>query len=197
MTFVVSSTELQDYLQFSCSIICSKSGIPVLDSIMFSLEEHLLSSEAMDMKVDLESNEGVFAISAKLLLDLNGILSDEDSQSFYRERIKAERIHKSDFLFDLIIFQKIYRIKNSPQISDGPLHQRRNRNERSRKRIDSLWKGGELRKWYDAYCELFRDRHRRRITKEIHIDAESAEDIFLTVKPQRSLSLLLNLNPEA
>lgn len=84
--------------------------------------------------------------------------------------------------------------KYSPQIPNGPIHQRRNRRERLLAAF--LREGGEIRQRYDAHSELYRDRHRR-LTQEMSIGQETAGNISLAGESQRALSLLSNLNPEA
>lgn len=77
MKFVVSSTDLLSHLQTIGRVISSKNTIPILDSFLFSLDENQLSMTASDgdttlittMQVADSEGKGVFAISAKLLLD--------------------------------------------------------------------------------------------------------------------------------
>ncbi len=77
MKFVVSSTDLLSHLQTIGRVISSKNTIPILDSFLFSLDENQLTMTASDGDTTLITNmqvadaegKGVFAISAKLLLD--------------------------------------------------------------------------------------------------------------------------------
>ncbi|MDP4271057.1 MAG: DNA polymerase III subunit beta, partial [Bacteroidota bacterium] len=77
MRFVVSSTDFLSHLQTIGRVISSKNTIPILDSFLFSLNENQLTITASDgdttlvttMQVADAEGNGVFAISAKLLLD--------------------------------------------------------------------------------------------------------------------------------
>ncbi|MFZ4456787.1 MAG: DNA polymerase III subunit beta [Bacteroidales bacterium] len=77
MKFVVSSTDLLAHLQTIGRVINSKNTIPILDSFLFALKDNHLTLTASDgdttlitsMQVADSEGDGVFAISAKLLLD--------------------------------------------------------------------------------------------------------------------------------
>lgn len=77
MKFVVSSTDLLAHLQTIGRVINSKNTIPILDSFLFSIQENTLTLTASDgdttlitsMQVADSEGDGVFAVSAKMLLD--------------------------------------------------------------------------------------------------------------------------------
>lgn len=77
MKFDVSSTALLSHLQSVGKVISSKNSLPILDSFLFSLEKNKLIITASDSEtrmmtsVDVLNAEGigVFAVSAKMLLD--------------------------------------------------------------------------------------------------------------------------------
>ncbi|MDD4515182.1 DNA polymerase III subunit beta [Massilibacteroides sp.] len=77
MKFDVSSTALLSRLQSISKVIASKNSLPILDSFLFSLDENKLTITASDSETRLVTSvdvingegQGVFAISAKILLD--------------------------------------------------------------------------------------------------------------------------------
>jgi DNA polymerase-3 subunit beta len=77
MKFDVSSTALLSRLQSISKVIASKNAIPILDCILFELQENKLIITASDSdtrmvtSVDVLNTEGsgVFAVTAKILLD--------------------------------------------------------------------------------------------------------------------------------
>lgn len=77
MRFDVSSTALLSRLQAISKVIASKNSLPILDSFLFRLEENLLTVTAADAETRLVTRvdvmnaqgEGLFAVSAKILLD--------------------------------------------------------------------------------------------------------------------------------
>ena len=77
MKFEVSSMTLLSHLQQISKVIASKNSLPILDSFLFDLQGNTLSITASDaetrMVTSLEVNNvegsGVFAVSAKILLD--------------------------------------------------------------------------------------------------------------------------------
>ena len=77
MKFIVSSTSLLSHLQAISRVIGSKSPIPILDCFLFRLDGTRLTVIASDQEttmttaidvIEAEGN-GVFAVSAKILLD--------------------------------------------------------------------------------------------------------------------------------
>lgn len=77
MKFDVSSTALLSRLQSISKVIASKNSLPILDSFLFKLEENKLTITASDSETRLlttvdvmnAEGQGLFAISAKILLD--------------------------------------------------------------------------------------------------------------------------------
>lgn len=77
MKFNVSSTALLSRLQSISKVIASKNSLPILDSFLFNLEGNKLTITASDSETRLVTSvdvisaegEGIFAISAKILLD--------------------------------------------------------------------------------------------------------------------------------
>ncbi|WP_085535057.1 DNA polymerase III subunit beta [Massilibacteroides vaginae] len=77
MKFDVSSTALLSRLQSISKVIASKNSLPILDSFLFNLEGDKLTITASDSETRLLTSvdvmnvegEGLFAISAKILLD--------------------------------------------------------------------------------------------------------------------------------
>lgn len=77
MRFDVSSTALLSHLQSVGKVIASKNSLPILDSFLFSLEGNKLVITASDSETRLITSvdvlnvtgQGVFAVSAKILLD--------------------------------------------------------------------------------------------------------------------------------
>lgn len=77
MRFDVSSTALLSRLQSISKVIASKNSLPILDSFLFELEGTKLTVTASDSETRLETSvevlnaqgSGVFAVSAKILLD--------------------------------------------------------------------------------------------------------------------------------
>ena len=77
MKFDVSSTALLSRLQSISKVIVNKNSLPILDSFLFDLEGNLLTITASDaetrmvtsIKVMNAEGSGLFAVSAKILLD--------------------------------------------------------------------------------------------------------------------------------
>ncbi len=77
MKFVVSSVDLLGHLQNVSRVISSKNTLPILDNVLFKLEENKLELTASDlestfitsMELENASDSGSVAIPAKLLLD--------------------------------------------------------------------------------------------------------------------------------
>ena len=77
MKFDVSSSALLARLQSISKVIASKSTIPILDSFLFQLQDNKLTITASDIETRLVTTvdvinvegEGLFAISAKILLE--------------------------------------------------------------------------------------------------------------------------------
>lgn len=77
MRFDVSSTALLSHLQSISKVIASKNSLPILDSFLFNLEGTTLTMTASDSETRLVtsvevlnvSGQGLFAVSAKILLD--------------------------------------------------------------------------------------------------------------------------------
>lgn len=77
MKFDVSSTALLSRLQSISKVIASKNSLPILDSFLFSLDGNKLTITASDAETRLVTSadvinaegQGLFAISAKILLD--------------------------------------------------------------------------------------------------------------------------------
>lgn len=77
MRFDVSSTALLSHLQSISKVIASKNSLPILDSFLFNLEGTTLTMTASDSETRLVtsvevmnvSGKGLFAVSAKILLD--------------------------------------------------------------------------------------------------------------------------------
>ncbi len=77
MKFDVSSTALLSHLQSVGKVISSKNSLPILDSFLFSLEKNKLIITASDSETRMMTSvdvlnvegKGVFAVSAKMLLD--------------------------------------------------------------------------------------------------------------------------------
>ncbi len=77
MKFDVSSTALLSRLQSISKVIASKNSLPILDSFLFNLEGNKLAITASDAETRLVTSvdvmnaegKGLFAISAKILLD--------------------------------------------------------------------------------------------------------------------------------
>lgn len=99
MKFDVSSTALLSRLQSVSKVIASKNSLPILDSFLFSLEGNKLTITASDSETRLVTSvdvmnaegEGLFAISAKILLDplkelpeqpLNFNINDDNMEVF-------------------------------------------------------------------------------------------------------------------
>lgn len=78
MNFVVSSSHLLGHLQLVSKVVGSKNALPVLDNLLFKIEENSLQVTASDLestlstKLELENveGEGVIAIDAKKILDI-------------------------------------------------------------------------------------------------------------------------------
>ena len=77
MRFDVSSTAMLSRLQSISKVIASKNSLPLLDSLLFSLEGNKLTITASDAETRLVTSvdvmngqgSGLFAVSAKILLD--------------------------------------------------------------------------------------------------------------------------------
>lgn len=77
MKFVVSSVDLLSHLQNISRVISSKNTLPILDNILFKLDDNTLELTASDlestfitsMKIENATDSGSIAIPAKLLLD--------------------------------------------------------------------------------------------------------------------------------
>lgn len=77
MKFVVSSVDLLNHLQNVSRVISSKNTLPILDNVLFKLEDKVLELTASDLEstlitsLELENvtDSGNVAIPAKLLLD--------------------------------------------------------------------------------------------------------------------------------
>lgn len=77
MRFDVSSTALLFHLQSISKVIASKNSLPILDSFLFNLEGTTLTITASDSETRLVTSvevlnvvgQGLFAVSAKILLD--------------------------------------------------------------------------------------------------------------------------------
>ena len=76
MKFVVSSSELLYHLQAVSRVVSSKSTIPILENILFELENGKLTITASDlestmvtsMNLDNTEGDGAIALPAKILL---------------------------------------------------------------------------------------------------------------------------------
>lgn len=77
MRFDVSSTALLSHLQAISKVIASKNSLPILDNFLFDLQGTTLTITASDAETRLVTSvevmnvegEGLFAVSAKILLD--------------------------------------------------------------------------------------------------------------------------------
>lgn len=77
MKFIVSSSELLSSLSSINKVISSKNTLPILDNILFNLENNILTLTASDMETTLSvtlpintvEREGATAVPAKLLID--------------------------------------------------------------------------------------------------------------------------------
>ena len=77
MKFVVSSTLLLSHLQTIGRVINSKNSMAILDNFLFSLDGNMLTITASDQETTMTTTiglieaegKGVFAVSAKILLD--------------------------------------------------------------------------------------------------------------------------------
>lgn len=77
MRFDVSSTALLSHLQAISKVIASKNSLPILDNFLFDLQGNTLTITASDAETRLVTSvevmnvegEGLFAVSAKILLD--------------------------------------------------------------------------------------------------------------------------------
>ena len=77
MKFEVSSTALLSRLQSISKVIASKNSLPILDCFLFKLNGKVLTIVASDAETRMETSmevlsaegEGLFAVSAKILLD--------------------------------------------------------------------------------------------------------------------------------
>jgi DNA polymerase-3 subunit beta len=77
MKFVVSSADLLSHLQNVSRVISSKNTLPILDNVLFNLEDNTLELTASDlestfvtsMTLENATDSGSIAIPAKLLLD--------------------------------------------------------------------------------------------------------------------------------
>ena len=77
MKFIVSSTALLSHLQAISRVINSKNTMPILDNFLFNLRGNKLTMTASDQETTMTTEidvieadgEGMFAVSAKILLD--------------------------------------------------------------------------------------------------------------------------------
>ena len=77
MKFIVSSTALLSHLQAISRVINSKNTMPILDNFLFNLRGNRLTMTASDQETTMTTEidvieaegEGMFAVSAKILLD--------------------------------------------------------------------------------------------------------------------------------
>lgn len=77
MKFVISSTELLTHLQAVSRVISSKNTLPILDNVLFKLQDNELVITASDLEstlttrihLDNTMGEGLIAIPAKILTD--------------------------------------------------------------------------------------------------------------------------------
>lgn len=77
MKFIVSSTALLSHLQAISRVINSKNSMPILDNFLFRLEGSKLTMTASDQETTMTTaidvieadGDGLFAVSAKILLD--------------------------------------------------------------------------------------------------------------------------------
>ncbi len=77
MKFIVSSTALLSHLQAISRVINSKNSMAILDNFLFRLEGNTLTMTASDQETTMTTQvelleaegEGLFAVSAKILLD--------------------------------------------------------------------------------------------------------------------------------
>lgn len=85
MNFTISSSALLSLLQNTGKVIPPKATIPILDYFLFSLEDGKLSVTATDLettmiseiRVDTVEEEGVVAITSRLIIDALKELSDQ------------------------------------------------------------------------------------------------------------------------
>ena len=99
MRFDVSSTALLSHLQAISKVIASKNSLPILDNFLFDLQGTKLTITASDAETRLVTSvevmnvegEGLFAVSAKILLDplkelpeqpLTFVINDENLEIF-------------------------------------------------------------------------------------------------------------------
>ncbi len=83
--FVSSSALLLTHLQAISKVISNKTTIPILDSFLFNVKDNQLSVMASDSETTMETSlelesvqgEGVFAVSAKILLDILKEFADQ------------------------------------------------------------------------------------------------------------------------
>lgn len=83
MKFTVASSDLQKALAKVSGVVPSKSTLPILENILFTLQKHTLTLLATDLEVSMSvslevkgSNDGVIAIPAKRILDTVRALPD-------------------------------------------------------------------------------------------------------------------------
>ncbi len=202
MKFVVSSTDLLSHLQTVGRVISSKNTIPVLDEFLYSLNEKDVSGQVTEEEASESGKKFTFDEAFQASLEYFRkpsvyIPIPEDAGSIFWYLWILSFPEDGMFRSDHRLFNRYFAPYIKYQIPNEPLHQRRNRRDRYRTGFEQLREGGEIRQRYDAHSELFRDRHRRRITRAIHIEANRAGDISLTGQSLRALSLLSNLNSEA
>ncbi|MCO5258953.1 MAG: DNA polymerase III subunit beta [Crocinitomicaceae bacterium] len=84
MNFIISSTTLLRHLQSISGVLSTSNTLPILDNILFEIEDSLLTISASDLEttmqtsLEVEANEvGKIAIPAKLLLDVLKNLPDQ------------------------------------------------------------------------------------------------------------------------
>ena len=96
MKFDVSSTALLSCLQSISKVIASKNSLPILDSFLFNLEGNTLTVTASDAETRLVTSvevmnvqgAGLFAISAKILLDPLKELPEQTRLIFVKSRFE-------------------------------------------------------------------------------------------------------------
>jgi DNA polymerase III subunit beta len=77
MKFVISSTDLLNHLQAVSRVISTKNTLPILDNILFKLQDNELIITASDLESTLttrmtlenSADDGLIAIPARLLTD--------------------------------------------------------------------------------------------------------------------------------
>lgn len=78
MDFVVSSSNLLNHLQIVSKIVGTKNALPILDNLLFNLQDGILQITASDLEstlttrlaLDSSNGEGLIAIDAKKILEV-------------------------------------------------------------------------------------------------------------------------------